>query len=103
VFKTKRDVAGEIVCHKARLVASGFSQVQGVDFNETFAPIANFISIQCIVVLRITLDLEMHQIDMKTAFVKGDLEEEIYMEQPSGFVQRGHEHFVCNLGSPCMG
>jgi hypothetical protein len=97
VFKTKRDAAGEIVCHKARLVARGFSQVQGVDFNETFVPVAKFTTIRCIVVLGATLDLEIHQMDVKTAFLNGDLEEDIYMEQPSGFVQRGHEHFICKL------
>ena len=103
VFKTKRDATGEIVRHKARLVARGFSQVQGVDFNETFAPVAKFTTIRCIVALGASLDLEMHQMDVKTAFLNGDLEEDIYMEQPKGFVQRGHEHLVCKLTKSLYG
>ena len=97
MFKTKRDASGEVVRHKARLVARGFSQVQGVDFNETFALVAKFTTIRCVVALGVALDLEMHQMDVKTAFLNGDLEEDIYMEQPSGFVQRGQEHLVCKL------
>ena len=103
VFKTKRDAAGEIVRHKARLVARGFLQVQGVDFNETFAPVAKFTTIRCIVALGAALDLEMHQMDVKTAFLNGDLEEDIYMEQLNGFVQRGHEHLVCKLKKSLYG
>ena len=103
VFKTKRDATGEIVRHKARLVARGFSQVHGVDFNETFAPVAKFTTIRCIVALGASLDLEMHQMDVKTAFLNGNLEEEIYMEQPKGFVQRGHEHLVCKLTKSLYG
>ena len=103
VFKTKRDASGEIVRHKARLVARGFSQVQGVDFNETFAPVAKFTTIRCVVALGAALDLEMHQMDVKTAFLNGDLEEDIYMDQPSGFVQRGHEHLVCKLKKSLYG
>lgn len=103
VFKTKRDAAGEIVRYKARLVARGFSQVQGLDFNETFAPVAKFTTIRCIVALGAALDLEMHQMDVKTAFLNGDLEEDIYMEQPSGFVQRGKEHLVCKLKKSLYG
>ena len=103
VFKTKRDASGEVVHHKARIVARGFSQVQGVDFNETFAPVAKFTTIQCIVALGAALDLEMHQMDVKTAFLNGDLEEDIYMEQPSDFVQRGQEHLVCKLRKSLYG
>ena len=97
VIKTKRDAAGEIVRHKVRLVARGFSQMQGVDFNETFALVAKFTTIRCIVALGTALDLEMHQINVKMAFLNGDLEEDIYIEQPSRFVQCRHENLVCKL------
>ena len=103
VFKTKRDASGEVVRRKARLVARGFSQVQGVDFNETFALVAKFTTIRCVVALGVALDLEMHQMDVKTTFLNGDLEEDIYMEQPSGFVQRGQEHLVCKLRKSLYG
>jgi hypothetical protein len=103
VFKTKRDATGEIVRHKARLVERGFFLVQGVDLNKTFAPVAKFTTIWCIVALGASLDLEMHQLDVKTAFLNGDLEEEIYMEQSKGFVQRGYKHLVCKLTKSLYG
>jgi hypothetical protein len=103
VFKTKRDAAGEIVHLKARLVTRGFSQVQGVDFNETFAPVAKFTTIRCIVALGAALDLEMHQMDVKTAFFSGALEEDIHMEQPSSLVNVVMSTLSASLGSSCMG
>ena len=97
VFSTKRDALGHIVRYKARLVARGFSQVEGVDFNETFAPVAKFSTIRCVVTLGAAMDLEMHQMDVKTAFLNPKLEEVIYMDQPQGFVQEGQEHLKCKL------
>jgi hypothetical protein len=97
VFRTKRDASGHIVRHKARLVAKGYSQVEGVDFNETFAPMAKFTIIRCMLAIGATMDLEIHQMDVKTAFLNGELEEDIYMDQPQGFVQDGKKHFVCKL------
>jgi len=69
-------------------VARGFTQTYGVDYNETFAPIAKFTSICCILALAALEDMEIHQMDMKTAFLNGKHEEEIYMEQPQGFVHQ---------------
>ena len=97
VFSTKRDALGNVVRYKARLVARGFSQVEGVDFNETFAPVAKFSTIRCIVAIGAAMDLEMHQMDVKTAFLNPKLEEVIYMDQPQGFVQEGKEHLKCKL------
>ncbi len=97
MFRTKRDASGRVVRHKARLVAKGYSQVAGVDFNETFAPLAKFTTIRCMVAIGAAMDLEMHQMDVKTAFLNGELEEDIYMEQPQGIVQGGQEHLVCKL------
>jgi len=103
VFRTKRDASGNIVRHKARLVAKGYSQVAGVDFNETFAPVAKFTTIRCILALGAALDMEIHQMDVKTAFLNGKLEEEIYMDQPQGFAQEGKEHLVCKLKKALYG
>ena len=103
VFRTKKDANGEVVRHKARLVAKGYSQVEGVDFNETFAPVAKFSTIRCILALGAAMDLEMHQMDVKTAFLNGDLEEDIYMDQPQGFVQEGQEELVCKLKKSLYG
>ncbi len=89
--------------YKARLVAKGFTQTYEVDYNETFAPVAKFTSIRCIFALVALEDMEMHQMDMKTAFLNGELEEEIYMEQPQGFVHQGGEHLVCKLHKSLYG
>ncbi len=96
MFKIKRGVNGEIERHKAKLVARGFTQTFGVDYNETFAPIAKFASICGILALATIEDMEIHQMDVKTTFLNGDLEEDIYMEQPKGFTE-GDEHLVCKL------
>ncbi len=83
-------------------MARGFTQTFGVDYNETFAPVAKFVSIRCILALAAIEDMEIHQMDVKTAFVNGDLEEEIYMEQPEGFTHEG-EHLVCKLHKSLYG
>ena len=103
VFRTKRDANGVITRYKARLVAKGFSQVEGVDFNETFAPVAKFSTIRCLLALGAAMDLEMHQMDVKTAFLNGELEEDVYMDQPPGFVQEGQAHLVCKLKKSLYG
>jgi hypothetical protein len=102
VFKIKHWVDGEVEGYKARLVARGFTQTFGVDYNKTFAPIAKFVSIRCILALAAIEDMEIHQIDVKTTFLNGDLEKEIYMEQPEGFTQEG-EHLVCKLHKSLYG
>ncbi len=102
VFKIKHRVDGEVERYKARLVARGFTQTFGVDYNETFAPIAKFVSICCILALTAIVDMEIHQMDVKTTFLNGDLEKEIYMEQPEGFTQEG-EHLVCKLHKSLYG
>ncbi len=96
MFKIKHGVDGEVERYKARLVARGFTQTFRVDYNETFAPVVKFVSISCVLALAAIEDMEIHQMDIKIAFLNGDLEEEIYMEQPKGFTQKG-EHLVCKL------
>jgi hypothetical protein len=103
VFRTKRDASGHIVRHKARLVAKGYSQVEGVDFNETFAPVAKFSTIRCMLAIGSAMDLEIHQMDVKIAFLNGELEEDIYMDQPQRFVQDGKEDLVCKLKKSLYG
>jgi hypothetical protein len=98
VFRTKYDASGNIIRYKARLVIKGYSQVAGVDFDETFAPVANkFITIRCILAIAAAMDWEIHQMDVKTTFLNGVLEVFIYMNQPEGFVQKGKEHLMCKL------
>lgn len=85
IYKTKRDHNGNVVKLKARLVAKGFTQRYGVDYEETFAPVVRYGSIRYLIALAAQTNLKIHQMDVVTAFLQGDLDEEIYMEQPSGY------------------
>jgi transposase InsO family protein len=97
VFKVKETVDGLIERYKARLVAKGFLQKYGVDFEETFAPVAKFASIRIILSIAAQYNLVLHQMDVKTAFLNGLLDEEIYMKQPEGFVDPKYPDHVCKL------
>ncbi|GJS48325.1 retrovirus-related pol polyprotein from transposon TNT 1-94 [Tanacetum coccineum] len=80
------------VRYKARLVAKGYAQKEGIDYNEVFSPVVKYSSIRILLALVARLDLELVHMDVKTAFLHGDLEEEIYMVQPEGFKVAGKEH-----------
>jgi hypothetical protein len=97
VFKVKETAEGLIERYKARLVAKGFLQKYGVDFEETFAPVAKFASIRIILSIAAQYKLVLHQMDVKTAFLNGLLEEEIYMKQPVRFVDPKHPDHVCKF------
>ncbi|KAK9215025.1 hypothetical protein WN944_007028 [Citrus x changshan-huyou] len=83
--------------YKARLVAKGFAQKEGIDYNEVFSPVVKHTSIRILLALVAEYELELAQLDVKTAFLHGDLEEEIYMIQPCGFRVAGKENHVCRL------
>ena len=97
VYKTKRKANGEIDRHKARLVAQGYSQEEGIDYNEVFAPVAKYKSIRTVLAIANQLDLEVHQMDVVSAFLNGDLEEVIYMKQPEGFTSRDYPNRFMSL------
>ncbi|KAL6335699.1 hypothetical protein AAG906_032893 [Vitis piasezkii] len=85
IFKTKRDSKGNIVRYKARLVAKGFTQKEDIDYKETFSPVSSKDSFRIIMALVAHYDLELHQMDVKTAFLNGNIDETIYMVQPENF------------------
>ncbi|XP_048323873.2 retrovirus-related Pol polyprotein from transposon TNT 1-94 [Ziziphus jujuba] len=103
VFKLKKDGSGRVVKHKARLVVKGFLQKKGIDFDEIFSPVVKMTSIRVIFGLVASLNLELEQMDVKTAFLHGDLHEEIYMEQPEGFEVSGKENLICKLKKSLYG
>jgi hypothetical protein len=97
IFKRKLKLDGTIDKYKARLVAKGYRQKQNVDYFDTYSPVTRIASIRILFAVASIYKLVVHQMDVKTAFLNGDLEEEIYMEQPEGCVVLGQEHKVCKL------
>ena len=88
---------------KARLVAKSFKQKTDLDFFDTFSPVTRITSIRLLIAIAAIFDLKIHQMDVKTTFLNGDLEEEIYMDQPEGFVESGQESKVCKLTKSLYG
>ena len=101
MFRVKENQDGVIERFKARLVAKGFSQKYGVDYEETFAPVAKFTSIRIVLSMAAMYGLTLHQMDVKTAFLNGVLNEEIYMQQPEGYVSEYKQSHVCKVAA-CM-
>ncbi|GJU35647.1 calcineurin B-like protein 4 [Tanacetum coccineum] len=97
IFKKKRKADGTVDKYKARLVIKGFRQREGLDYFDTYSLVTRITSIRMILAIAALRNLEVHQIDVKKAFLNGDLEEEIYMNQPEGFMAPGLESKVCRL------
>ncbi|KAJ4717014.1 Retrovirus-related Pol polyprotein from transposon TNT 1-94 [Melia azedarach] len=95
--KEEGETSVEGIKYKARVVARGFTQREGVDYNEIFSPVVRHTSIRVLLAIVAHQDLELEQLDVKTAFLHGELEEEIYMTQPDGFQVPGKEDYVCKL------
>ncbi|CAJ2637004.1 unnamed protein product [Trifolium pratense] len=103
ILKKKLKPDGTVEKYKARLVAKGFRQRENIDFFDTFSPVTRITSIRVLISITAIYNLIVHQMDVKTAFLNGDLEEEIYMEQPEGFVIHGQETKVCKLDKSLYG
>ena len=103
VLKVKRDANGNLDRFKARLVAQGYSQAQGVDYNEVFSPVARYSTLRTLIALANANDWEIHQMDVKTAFLNGSIDTEIYMSQPEGFVDNQHPEYICKLEKSIYG
>ena len=94
IFKKKLKTDGTIERFKARLVVQGYTQKAGIDYLDTYAPVARITTIRILLALASIYKLLIHQMDVKTAFLHGDLEEEIYMQQPKGYIAKGQEEKV---------
>ena len=103
VFKIKRNANGTISKYKTRLVAKGYVQRHGVDYEEVFAPVARIETIRMIIALAGSHGWEIHHLDVKTAFLHGELKEEVYVTQPEGFIVDGQEHKVYKLKKALYG
>jgi hypothetical protein len=94
LYKTNYAADGSIEKHKAQFVARGFSQIEGVDYDETVTPVASYTSIRSIIAIAAKMGWSIHQMDVKTAFLNGFIEEEVYIEQPQGFEVSERESHV---------
>ncbi|KAH9708912.1 retrovirus-related pol polyprotein from transposon TNT 1-94-like protein [Citrus sinensis] len=103
VYKIKRDGNDQMERYRARLVVKGYAQKEGIDFNEIFSPVVRLTTVRVVLAMCATLDLHFEQLDVKTAFLHGELEEEIYMLQPKGFAEIGNENLVCRLNKSLYG
>lgn len=103
VYKTKLNERGEIDKHKARLVVKGYKQRFGIDYKEVFAPVIRLETIRLVLALSAQEGWRVHQMDVKSAFLNGTLNDEVYIDQPVGYVKKGQERKVCRLKKALYG
>jgi hypothetical protein len=103
VWKNKEGEKAEVVRNKSRLVAQGFSQKEGIDYEETFAPVARLEAIRILLAFSVAKGFKLHQMDVMSAFLNGVLEEEVYVKQPPGFENEKYPHRVYKLTKALYG
>ncbi|KAE8703963.1 hypothetical protein F3Y22_tig00110462pilonHSYRG00425 [Hibiscus syriacus] len=103
VFKIKRNGDDQVERYRARLVVKGYAQKEGIDFNEIFSPVVRLTTVRVVLAMCTTLDLHLEKLDVKTSFLHGNLEEEIYMLQPKGFEEKEKKNLVCMLNKSLYG
>jgi hypothetical protein len=103
MYKIKHVAYNNIDKYKVRFVARGFSEREGEDDDETFSPVAKYTSIRSIISIASMMGWKLHQMDVKTAFLNGVIEEQVYIEQPQGFVIHGKDSHVCKLKKDLYG
>ncbi|GKC31858.1 retrovirus-related pol polyprotein from transposon TNT 1-94 [Tanacetum coccineum] len=103
IHKVKLDEYGDVLKNKARLVAKGYRQEEGIDFEESFAPVARLEAIRIFIANAASKNMTVYQMDVKTAFLNGELKEEVYVSQPEGFVDPDHPHHVYRLKKALYG
>jgi len=103
IYRNKQDEHGQVVRNKARLVAQGYTQVEGIDFDETFAPVARLEAIRILLAYANHHNILLYQMDVKSAFLNGKIEEEVYVAQPPGFENPKHPDMVYKLNKALYG
>ena len=103
IYKIKYVADGNVEKIKARFVAKRYAQKEGIDYEETFAPVAKYTSIRFVIFLAVQMGLEIHQMDVKIVFLNGVIEEEVYIEQPKGFETHEQKTHVCKLKKALYG
>ena len=103
VFKLKKNSNGEIARYKARLVAKGYVQKVGIDYDVVFSPVARMDIVRMLIALAALNSWFVHHLNVKSAFLNGDLEETVYVKQPEGYIQEGKEHLVLKLKKALYG
>ena len=103
IFKTKFFVDGSVQRHKDRLVVKGYAQQQGIDYEETFAPVARFETVRVVLALAAQKQWKVFQFDVKSAFLNGELHEEVYVDQPPGFEMENEKNKVYKLKKALYG
>jgi len=97
LYKIKHVAYGSIDKYKIRFVARVFSQQEGIDYEDTFSPTVRYTTIHSLTSLETSMGCDIHQMDVKTAFLNGSIDEEVYIEKPLGFEVKGREAYVCKL------
>ena len=102
-IQNKLNENGDVIRNKARLACKGYAQQEGIDFEETFAPVARIEAIRMFLAFSSFQQIKVYQMDVKSAFLNGNLEEEVYIEQPEGFILGNDEKLVCRIKKALYG
>jgi hypothetical protein len=103
VFMNKLNEYGQVTRNKYRLVCKGYAQIEGIDFEETFSPVARMEAIHFLLAYACSKNIKVYQMDVKSTFLNGELEEEVYIEQPEGFQLSENTDYVCKLKKALYG